>query len=173
MLLPEPSALLRRLRREPLFGELPRRLDWGRDALVRLLPHRPPLLLVDHLLGADEAGGRARGDRWLDPADPIFAGHFPEEPIYPGALLLEAAGQLGLCLGEPLARGTLPERPASVRLIRVHGAEFVGAARPGDTLTLLAELLEDDGWTVRIAGQVLRSNEILCAVMLEALRGET
>jgi 3-hydroxymyristoyl/3-hydroxydecanoyl-(acyl carrier protein) dehydratase len=151
---------LRRLRREPLFAwPLPQSVEWGREHIERLLPHRAPMLLLDRVTSADV--GRLVGERRLDPADPVFAGHFPGDPVYPGALLLEMGGQLGLCLGSTAGR--------QVRLIRVHGAEFVDAARPGDVLTVLAEQIEDDGWTVRIAAQVLRGTTILSAAILEAI----
>jgi 3-hydroxymyristoyl/3-hydroxydecanoyl-(acyl carrier protein) dehydratase len=158
-------ARLRRARREPLFAALPRTLDWGRPVLHRLLPHREPLLLLDRIVAADDH--RLVAERTLDPADPVFAGHFPGDPVYPGALLLEMGGQLGLCLGQSPA-----EVPRPVRLIRVHGAEFVAAARPGDHLTVLAERIEDDGWTVLVIAQVLCGESVVCAAVLEAIAGD-
>lgn len=163
------ETLLRRARREPLFGELPRPLSWGRAELERCLPHRAPMLLLDRIVAADEDGRRALGERTIDPADPVLRGHFPGDPVYPGALLLEMGGQLGLCLGEDLARGVPPARPRPVRLLRVHGAEFVAPARPGERLEVRAEVVEDDGWTLRIAAQVSRDARIVCAAVLEAM----
>lgn len=165
----DTSETLRRARRERLFGDLPLALRWGGRELRRLLPHRPPMLLLDAIVATDDAGARAIGTRVLDPADPIFGGHFPGDPVYPGALLVELSGQLGLCLGPHLAAGEVPARPRPVRLLRIHGAEFVAPARPGDALTVLAEQVEDDGWTLRLTTQVLRGDTILCAASLEAM----
>ena len=62
-----------------------------------MLEHRPPFCSSTIYRSGPGAGGGAGGAR-IDAADPLFAGHFPGEPVYPGVLQLETMGQLGLCL---------------------------------------------------------------------------
>lgn len=69
-------------------------LSCGPAVVQRLLPQRPPFLMVDRL-DAFAPGERpgARTSRFLSANEPFFAGHFPDLPLMPGALLLEACGQ--------------------------------------------------------------------------------
>lgn len=69
-------------------------LDVGRRVIERLIPQRPPLLLVDRLRWfAPGEAPRVRCARWLDPEEPVFAAHFPGAPIWPGAYTIEGLGQ--------------------------------------------------------------------------------
>jgi 3-hydroxymyristoyl/3-hydroxydecanoyl-(acyl carrier protein) dehydratase len=137
----------------------------------RLIPHRGSMLLVDAIVGLDIERGRVSGRRRIAPDDPVFAGHFPGEPIYPGALQIEMVGQCGLCLrGLREAGGPPPAdaRPAGVRLVRILEAEFMGPLRPGDDAVLLVELIED-AFTLVTLGQMLVAGRPSCVVAFEAL----
>lgn len=173
----DPEQRVRQARRGPLFlaASLPHAVTFGRPEIERLLPHRGAMLLLDQLTHVDPDAGRLVGRRRIDVADPVFRGHFPDAPIYPGVLQVEMSGQLGLCLQHFLRAGApvIPPdtTPAPVRLVRVRDASFVAEARPGDELELQAELVEDNGYTFTALGQVLRDGQVLSASLFEAIFG--
>jgi 3-hydroxymyristoyl/3-hydroxydecanoyl-(acyl carrier protein) dehydratase len=117
--------------------------------------------------GVDVDGGRIAGVRRLDPDDPVFAGHFPGTPVYPGSLQLEMAGQLALCLHRLSARGcgTGPSRPTLVT--GVLRAAFLRTLAPGDTATVLARRLEEDDLVGTALVQTLRDEEVCSAAVLQ------
>ena len=165
------ERVIKKARRRPLFkpAETTVEVSIGKAGIERMIPHRDPFLLVDRISQIDLEQQAMGAHRRIDPADPILAGHFPDEPVYPGALLVEAMGQASLCLHHLLQAGRTEvlddDTPRPVRLLRIHQALFLDAARPGDELRLLCRQLESDSFTVTCAAQALRGNTV-CAVAL-------
>ncbi len=62
--------------------------------IMRLLPHRYPFLMVDRIVEL-EPGQRAVGIKNVTVNEPMFTGHYPEQPIFPGVLIIEAMAQVG------------------------------------------------------------------------------
>lgn len=109
-------------------------------AIQALLPHRYPFLLIDRVLEF-EAGKRAIGLKNVSANEPFFAGHFPNHPIMPGVLIIEAMAQLGGVLLMQLA-------PPGEKLALLTGVDKVRFRRPvvpGDQLILEAEILKIHG----------------------------
>jgi 3-hydroxymyristoyl/3-hydroxydecanoyl-(acyl carrier protein) dehydratase len=167
------ETLVRRLRRAHLTaGGAPMvPMAAGRAEIARVLPHRAPFLLLDELTAIDLGGRRMSGRRAIDPADPILAGHFPGEPIYPGVLQIEMMGQLGLCLLALCAAGAAaiaPDAtPRQVRALKVHHALFAAPVLPGDALEVGAHLVEHDGLTGIVAGQIHRGDTLCSLLVME------
>ncbi len=159
----ELETVVRRARKRPLWepGQETRPVELGRADVERILPHRDPFLFVDAITAVDLDQAALRGRRTIRPDDPIFVGHFPGQPIYPGVLQIETMGQLGVCLAH-FANGRTHEiapgvKPTNVRAFKVHHALFQAEVLPGDELTVLARLLSADEYTAICAGQLLKT----------------
>ena len=168
----DSETLLRQHRRKPLF-DLDRLtpLRWGRAEIELILPHRRPFLLVDRLTGVSIEEERIAGTRFLSAEDPVFSGHFPDFPVYPGSLEVEMIGQLGLCLYYfQQSRTAVPPAasfPLRVRATRIVGAYYLEPVLPGREVILLAQALEHDEYLATMIGQVLVDGKVACAAIGE------
>lgn len=99
------------------------------DALQRMLPHRQPFLLLDRVEVA-EPGVSGVGLKCISISDPVFAGHFPGQAVYPGVLLIEAAGHT---CGIVENAGADPSAPPRIGyLAGVRKFSFKQTVHPGD-----------------------------------------
>jgi 3-hydroxyacyl-[acyl-carrier-protein] dehydratase len=165
------AAIVRRLRRAAILPEGSGvEVTFGRPALERLLPHRPPMLLVDGIEAVDLAQQAVRGSRRLAASDLGFAGHFDEGPIYPGVLTIEAIGQLALTLlhfvGAQTTDVPAEAAPVRVRATHIHHATFLAPLVPGDRLTLHAQVVES-GLTMIAAGQAYKNDTLAAFAVSE------
>ena len=167
------AKVIKRGRRKPLYSptDTSVEVEIGQQDVKRMLPHRDPMLLVDRISAVDLESLTMRAHRRIDPHDPVFAGHFPDMPVYPGALLVEACGQSALCLHHLLLAGraeVLPDdTPAPVRLLKIHHALFQKEALPGDEITLMCKRLSEDSYTMICAAQALKGDDICALVVME------
>ena len=109
----------------------------GIKEIEEIIPHRHPFLLVD-CIEELEPGVRAVGYKCVTFDEPYFQGHFPQEPVMPGVLQVEAMAQTGGLL--VLNSVDEPER-YSTYFMKIDGVKFRQKVVPGDTLILRLELL--------------------------------
>jgi 3-hydroxyacyl-[acyl-carrier-protein] dehydratase len=167
------NALAKELRRRPMDMQGPsvQSVSYGRASIERILPHREPLLFVDAIDKIDLERRRVQGRFILRPDDPVFTGHFPGDPVYPGAFQIEAMGQLGLCLAHFVTHKTPligdDARPVPVRALRVHHAQYIDAVLPGDVIETYAALLDEDGMTATCTGQMVKGGKVVSLAIQE------
>jgi len=106
--------------------------------ILKQLPHRYPILLVDRVLEI-EKGKRIRAIKNVSINEPFFQGHFPHRPVMPGVLMLEALAQAAALLAFD-ALGTTPDDKTVYYFAGIDGARFKRPVEPGDQLILEVEL---------------------------------
>lgn len=127
------------------------------------LPHRPPFVFVRQLLRC-EPGQLAECSALFARDDPMFAGHFPGNPLVPGVILTEALAQTA---GIAAASGFSEiERPLFL-LSAIRGMKFFAAVRPEEEILLVAEKLAQVGelWQFRVealvAGKAVAAGQLV------------
>ena len=130
----------------------------------RMLPHRPPFLLVDRIFHID--GDSVAGIKNVTMNEPFFVGHFPEEPVMPGVLIIEAMAQ---CCGI-LVLGSVPDPERySTYFMKIDGVKFKRKVVPGDTLQFELHLLEPIRRGVALAeGKAFVGETLACEAVLMA-----
>ena len=130
-----------------------------RNKIETMIPHRPPFLWIDRVEEL-EPGVRCVAVKFVDPADPIFAGHFPAKPILPGVLLIEAVAQTaGVMLGS-----AAPQGAGEVALLAaVNRFKFFKPVTPGRELRIETTKLTDAGKMVYITGTVYVDGEMVAS----------
>ena len=101
------------------------------NQIKKLLPHRPPFLLVDRVFHIDK--NDIGGIKQVSMNEPFFVGHFPEEPVMPGVLIIEALAQ---CCGILVLHGVEDPECYSTYFLKVDGVKWKRKVVPGDTLQL-------------------------------------
>jgi 3-hydroxyacyl-[acyl-carrier-protein] dehydratase len=133
--------------------------------IQKMIPHRPPFLLVDRILEM-EPGKRAVGLKNVTINEPFFIGHFPEYPVMPGVLITEALAQVGAT-----ALLSLEDNQGKIGFLAgLDGFRFRRQVVPGDTLRLEVEIIRFKGSigkgkaVATVEGQVVAEGEIMFAL---------
>ncbi|MDP1559795.1 MAG: 3-hydroxyacyl-ACP dehydratase FabZ [Pirellulaceae bacterium] len=120
------------------------------DKILELIPHRPPMLLIDEILQFGERSVVCQKTFRAD--EYFFQGHYPGFALVPGIILLESCCQAGAVLiaqTQPNSAGS--KVPV---LTRVDNAKFKRMIRPGDCVTLEAEIVEVISQAIYLKGKV-------------------
>ena len=106
--------------------------------ILKQLPHRYPLLLVDRVLEL-EKGKRIKALKNVTINEPFFTGHFPHRPVMPGVLMLEAMAQAAALLAFDM-QGIRPDDKTVYYFAGIDGARFKRPVEPGDQLIMEVSL---------------------------------
>lgn len=142
-------------------------MEMGINEIREYLPHRYPFLLIDRVV-ALEPGVSAHGYKNVTINEPFFNGHFPDMPVMPGVLIVEAMAQLSGVLGFR----TLEKKPADgsiYMLVGADGIRFKQPVGPGDRLDLFSRIVAEKRgiWKfdcrAETDGKLVSNATILCA----------
>jgi 3-hydroxyacyl-[acyl-carrier-protein] dehydratase len=136
-------------------------------AIMKQLPHRYPFLLVDRVLEC-VPGETLTALKNVTINEPFFPGHFPQRPVMPGVLILEAMAQAtGLLAFASI--GAAPEKNEIYYFVGIDKARFRAPVEPGDQLIFKVRVLNSKRgiWkfagTAEVDGQVAAEAELMCA----------
>lgn len=133
-------------------------------AVMALLPHRYPFLLVERVTEL-EPGKSITAFKNVSVNEPFFQGHFPGEPVMPGVLMLEGMAQTGIILASlsfPELRGQL------AYFAGVDKARFRRIVHPGDRLEYKLEMLKQKGKVMKMAGKTFVDGQLAVEAELMA-----
>jgi 3-hydroxyacyl-[acyl-carrier-protein] dehydratase len=136
--------------------------------VLKKLPHRYPILLVDRVLEI-ESGVRIKAIKNVSINEPYFLGHFPNRPVMPGVLMLEALAQAAALLSFESA-GQAPDDNSVYYFAGIDGARVKRPVEPGDQLLLEVTLLRVKSGIYKFAArasvdaEVAVEAELMCAM---------
>lgn len=134
--------------------------------IMKMIPHRYPFLLVDRITECIP-GEYCKGYKNVTMNEQFFCGHFPENPIMPGVLQIEAMAQLsaGILMNMPEYKGKL------ALFAGIEGARFKNVVRPGDRLDMESRIIKRKGPIVKtevkafVDGKLTVSAELTFSIM--------
>ena len=140
-------------------------MQYNSNEIAQILPHRYPFALVDRIVDG-EPGQWAKGIKCVSVGEPCFCGHFPQEHVMPGVLILEAMAQVGA-----VAVLSLPEmRGKTAYFGGVKNARFKKKVIPGDRMEMTCTLVKRRGpvgigeATATVDGEVVCTAELPFAI---------
>ena len=133
--------------------------------MLKLLPHRYPLLLVDKIIEID-GDDSAIGIKNVTVNEPHFLGHFPGQPVMPGVLIVEAMAQTA---GAICIRKALSEGPSLVYLMTIDNAKFRKPVVPGDQLRIHVKKAKRRGNLLKFACEAMVDGALVAEAEVAAM----
>ena len=139
------------------------------EEIKRILPHRYPFLMVDRILSL-ELGKRVVGLKNVSVNEPFFVGHFPQNPIMPGVLIIEAIAQVGGIL----ALLSTPEHLGNpeVYLMSMDKVRFRRPVVPGDQLLLEVQVVRPGTKFFKMEGKATVEDKVVAEAQFMAMIGK-
>jgi len=138
--------------------------------IQKILPHRYPFLLVDRITHL-EHGKSIEGYKNVSISEPVFQGHFPDHPIYPGVMIIEGMAQVG----GVLAFQSLPDDQQDtidqkvVYFMSIDKAKFRAPVTPGDKLVYRLSVIKNKGPVWQLDAKAFVDDKLVAQAELKAM----
>ncbi len=137
--------------------------------IQKVLPHRYPFLLVDKVSSMN-VGENIVAYKNVSISEPVFQGHFPGHPIYPGVMILEGMAQAGGILAFKSGGYTEEEMKEKVMyFMSIDGAKFRVPVKPGDKLEYRIEILKQRKTLIVLGGKAFVDDVLVAEAELKAM----
>jgi 3-hydroxyacyl-[acyl-carrier-protein] dehydratase len=140
------------------------------EEIIKILPHRYPFLLLDCVTEL-EPEKRVVGIKNVTINEPFFQGHFPDNPIMPGVLIVEAMAQTGGVLARLSAAGSEHDKDAPIFFMSIDKVKFRKPVVPGDQLILEVIPLRTGTKVWKMAGKAFVDDQLVAQAELMATIG--
>lgn len=139
------------------------------EEIVKLIPHRYPFLLIDYCHSYVE-GKSIVGVKCVSHNEPFFQGHFPNRPLLPGVLIIEAMAQASAVLMSKTMNVDLAK--AGIMFMSVENAKFRRPVRPGDVVVMNIEVTLARRNIYKFKGNAMVGDELVCDADWAAMKVE-
>lgn len=135
--------------------------------VIQLLPHRYPFLMVDKVIDYQENALQAIKNVTVN--EPMFTGHFPDNPVMPGVMIIEALAQAGAILAYTKTQSS--PKDFLFFLASIDNVKFKQIVSPGDSLRLEVEIVGNKASFWKIHGEAKVNDKVVCSLdILSAMR---
>ncbi len=141
------------------------------NEILKMLPHRYPFILIDRIISIDPPGTGSWVGRKIVALKNVtmnehfFQGHFPNKPIMPGVLIVEAMAQAAAVLGH---RPAIPGTKMDVLIATINNCRFRKPVTPGDQLFINVEVIKDRGLLFYFRGEALVDGAVVAEAEMMA-----
>ena len=136
----------------------------SKDNIKKYLPHREPFLFIDEVIDIDQ-NNQIHVRKYISPDEYFLDGHFPDNPIFPGVIIIEALGQASGILGFVKMNKT-PDEGSIYVLAGVDKVRFRKRVRPGDTLDIYSKVLGEKRGIWKFDCRAELDKELVCSAII-------
>jgi len=138
--------------------------------IQKILPHRYPFLLVDRITSLAE-GEYIEGYKNVSISEPVFQGHFPDHPIYPGVMIIEGMAQAGGVLAFKSMDNASQEEIENkvVYFMSIDKAKFRAPVTPGDQLVYKINVIKNKGAVWQLDAKAYVDDKVVAQAELKAM----
>ena len=144
-------------------------VTYNKPEIHKILEHRPPFSLLDGISQIDLEQAAIKGHSLVHKDNPVFKGHFPGNPVYPGVLQIEIMGQMAFALAYFMQNNTCfineDVPPIKALFTKTHHAAFIHPVYPGERLEILAKAIAYDDLSGTFSAQLFKA-ETLCSYLI-------
>ena len=135
-----------------------------KDDIKKYLPHREPFLFIDEVIDID-INNEIHARKYISKDEYFLKGHFPDNPIFPGVIIIEALGQASGILGF-MKMGKTPEEGSIYVLAGVDKVRFRRRVRPGDTIDIYSKVLGEKRGIWKFDCRAELNDELVCSAII-------